>query len=165
MQYIVSSVLKPFVDSLFHTFLLYAVRAAKASTEIQSPNFSHNMMMIHSIHLIDRHLLQPSPLPFQGVEVSMVSRGDSTLRGHFPSDLISLEAGMGLDGEWMDNVSRKDEPRSVTSFVWCSFVLCYLESRTQVRGGDSPFRLFVWVGLGRERTARRAVGESDFGTN
>lgn len=31
---------------------------------------------------------------FQGVEVSMVSRGDSTLRGHFPSDLASLEAGM-----------------------------------------------------------------------
>ncbi|CAN0537255.1 unnamed protein product, partial [Ectocarpus sp. 12 AP-2014] len=30
----------------------------------------------------------------QGVEVSMVSRGDSTLRGHFPSDLVSLETGM-----------------------------------------------------------------------
>ncbi|CAM9600896.1 unnamed protein product, partial [Ectocarpus sp. 12 AP-2014] len=29
-----------------------------------------------------------------GVEVSMVSRGDSTLRGHFPSDLVSLETGM-----------------------------------------------------------------------
>ncbi len=35
----------------------------------------------------------------------MVSRGDSTLRGHFPSDLVSLETGMGLDGEWIDSVS------------------------------------------------------------
>lgn len=34
---------------------------------------------------------------YQGVEVSMVSRGDSTLRGHFPGDLVSLEKGM--DGE------------------------------------------------------------------
>lgn len=32
---------------------------------------------------------------FQGAEVSMVSRGDSTLRGHFPSDLVSLEKGAG----------------------------------------------------------------------
>lgn len=31
----------------------------------------------------------------QGVDVSMVSRGDSTLRGHFPGDLVSLEKGMG----------------------------------------------------------------------
>lgn len=41
---------------------------------------------------------------FQGVEVSMVSRGDSTLRGHFPSDLVSLEAGMDQGGR---SASRK----------------------------------------------------------
>ena len=33
----------------------------------------------------------------------MVSRGDSTLRGHFPGDLVSLEKGMG--GEWWRAVS------------------------------------------------------------
>eukprot|EP00903_Cladosiphon_okamuranus_P010731 g10143.t1 len=31
-----------------------------------------------------------------GVKVSVVSRGDSTLRGHFPGDLVSLEKGMGV---------------------------------------------------------------------
>lgn len=31
----------------------------------------------------------------QGTEVALVSRGDSTLRGHFPEDLLALEKGMG----------------------------------------------------------------------
>lgn len=35
----------------------------------------------------------------QGVDVAMVSRGDSTLRGHFPGDLVSLEKGMGGEFE------------------------------------------------------------------
>lgn len=50
----------------------------------------------------------------QGVEVSLVSRGDSTLRGHFPSDLVSLEEGIGGE-RW----------RSLNSVVLICLLFCF----------------------------------------
>lgn len=45
-----------------------------------------------------------TPVLLKGVDVSVVSRGDSTLRGHFPGDLAALEAGM--DGEEHNGIAR-----------------------------------------------------------
>ena len=61
----------------------------------------------------------------KGVDVSMVSRGDSTLRGHFPGDLAALEAGMGGE-EQPDRIRNTMALYSVTSraSLACLHALC-----------------------------------------
>lgn len=55
--------------------------------------------------------------PLKGVDVSIVSRGDSTLRGHFPGDLAALEAGMG--GEEFRGENRADVIVMSLCVGWC----------------------------------------------
>lgn len=81
----------------------------------------------------------------QEVNVSVVSRGDSTLRGHFPSDLAALEAGMG--GKlWTDDPlclyaarSRSHISPRVTSPCATRFLLKCL------RYGCTTFYVMLWL--------------------